>query len=47
MFSLQWLLTGIALGAVSVLPFVVWRHKRDKARTEEARKRAQASERMA
>ena len=47
MFSLQWLLTGIALGAVSVLPFVVWRHKCDKARTEEARKRAQASERMA
>ena len=47
MFSLQWLLTGIALGAVSVLPLVVLRHKRDKKRTEEARKRAQASERMA
>ncbi len=47
MFSLPWLLTGIALGAVSVLPLVVWRHKRDAKRTDEARKRAQTSERMA
>ena len=47
MFSLPWLLTGIALGAVSVLPFVVWAHKRDAKRTAEARKRAQTSERMA
>jgi len=47
MFSLPWLLAGIALGAVSVLPFVVWAHKRDAKRTAEARKRAQTSERMA
>jgi signal transduction histidine kinase len=47
MFSLPWLLTGIALGAVSVLPFVVWAHKRNSKRTDEARSRAQASERMA
>jgi len=47
MFSLPWLLTGIALGAVSVLPLVIWRHKRDAKRTLEARKRADASERMA
>ncbi len=47
MFSLPWLLTGIALGAVSVLPFVVWAHNRDAKRTGEARRRAQASERMA
>ena len=47
MFSLQWLITGIALGAVSVLPLFVWRHRRDAKRTDEARSRAQASERMA
>jgi signal transduction histidine kinase len=47
MFSLPWLLTGIALGAVSVLPLLVLRHKLDAKRTDEARKRAQASERMA
>lgn len=47
MFSLPWLITGIVLGAVSVLPWVVWRHKRDKRRADEARVRAQASERMA
>lgn len=47
MFSLPWLLTGIALGAVSVLPFIVWAHKRDAKRTDEARRRAQTSERMA
>jgi|TARA_B100001964_G_scaffold238733_1_gene304759 signal transduction histidine kinase len=47
MFSPTWLLTGIALGAVSVLPLVVWLHKRDAKRTTEARKRAQVSERMA
>ena len=47
MISWTWLLTGIALGAVSVLPFAIWRHRRDSRRTEEARKRAQISERMA
>ena len=47
MFSVPWLLTGIALGAVSVLPLVVWLHKRDQKKTDEARKRAQVSERMA
>ena len=47
MFSETWLITGIALGAVSVLPFAMWRHRRDVKRTEEANKRAQASERMA
>jgi len=47
MFSLPWLLAGIALGAVSVLPLFVWRHNRDAKRTDEARSRAQVSERMA
>ena len=47
MFSGTWLLAGIALGAVSVLPFAVWRHRRDVRRTEEAMSRAQGSERMA
>jgi signal transduction histidine kinase len=47
MFSWTWLIAGTALGAVSVLPYTIWRHKRDASRTEEARKRAQASERMA
>ncbi|MDP7005997.1 MAG: HAMP domain-containing sensor histidine kinase [Phycisphaerales bacterium] len=47
MFSLTWLLTGIAIGAVSVLPYTIWRHKRDAKRTDEARIRAAQSERMA
>ncbi|MCH2146232.1 MAG: ATP-binding protein [Phycisphaerales bacterium] len=47
MFSGTWLITGIALGAVSVLPFALWRHKRDVKKLEDAMKRAQASERMA
>ena len=47
MFSGTWLLTGIALGAVSVLPFAVWRHRRDVRRTKEALGRAQTHERMA
>ena len=47
MFSWTWLIAGTALGAVSVLPYTFWRHKRDAKRTDEARKRAQASERMA
>ena len=47
MLSLPWLLAGTALGAVSVLPFVIWAHKRNAKRTAEARKRAQTSERMA
>ena len=47
MFSGTWLITGIVLGAVSVLPFAMWRHRRDVKRTREANKRAQASERMA
>lgn len=47
MFSLTWLLTGIAIGAVSVLPFAIWRHRRDARRMEESRKLAQAAERMA
>ncbi len=47
MFSGTWLLAGIALGAVSVLPFALWRHKRDVKKLEDAMKRAQASERMA
>jgi signal transduction histidine kinase len=47
MFSWTWLIAGTALGAVSVLPFAFWRHKRDAKRTDEARKRAQVSERMA
>ncbi len=47
MFSWTWLLAGIALGAMSVLPFALWRHRREARRTEEARSRAQASERMA
>ncbi|MBC8201783.1 MAG: GHKL domain-containing protein [Planctomycetes bacterium] len=47
MFSWTWLIAGTALGAVSVLPYTIWRHKRDAKRTNEARKRAQASERMA
>lgn len=47
MFSEKWLIAGIALGAVSVLPFAMWRHRRDVKRTEEAIKRAQVSERMA
>ena len=47
MFSWTWLIAGTALGAVSVLPYIIWRHKRDAKRTDEARKRAQVSERMA
>jgi signal transduction histidine kinase len=47
MFSWTWLIAGTALGAVSVLPYTIWRHKRDAKRTDEARKRAQTSERMA
>lgn len=47
MFSWTWLITGIALGAMSVLPFAIYRHRREARRTEEARIRAQASERMA
>ena len=47
MFSWTWLVAGTAIGAVSVLPYTFWRHKRDAKRTDEARKRAQASERMA
>ncbi|MBT4524895.1 MAG: HAMP domain-containing histidine kinase [Phycisphaerae bacterium] len=47
MYSWTWLIAGTALGAVSVLPYTIWRHKRDVKRTEEARSRAQASERMA
>ncbi|MDP7009126.1 MAG: ATP-binding protein [Phycisphaerales bacterium] len=47
MFSLPWFIAGTALGAVSVLPIMVWRHKRDAARTAAATDRAQASERMA
>jgi signal transduction histidine kinase len=47
MFSWTWLIAGTALGAVSVLPYTIWRHKRDARRTDEARKRAQTSERMA
>ena len=47
MFSLPWFIAGTALGAVSVLPIMVWRHKRDAKRTAEATDRAQTSERMA
>ncbi len=47
MFSFTWLITGTVLGAVSVLPLLIWRHRKDRERTEEARQRAQASERMA
>ena len=47
MFSWTWLIAGTGLGAVSVLPFMVWRHKRDAKRTADATARAQASERMA
>ena len=47
MFPWTWLIAGTALGAVSVLPFMIWRHKRDEKRTAEATDRAQASERMA
>jgi len=47
MFSLTWLIAGIAIGAVSVLPYMFWHRKRDAMRTDEARKRAQTSERMA
>ena len=47
MFSWTWLIAGTALGAVSVLPYTIWRHKRDAKRTDEARKQAQTSERMA
>ncbi len=47
MFSGTWLLAGISLGAVSVLPFALWRHKRDVKKLEDAMKRAQISERMA
>ena len=43
MFSWTWLIAGTALGAVSVLPYTIWRHKRDAKRTDEARKRAQAT----
>ena len=42
-----WLIAGIALGAMSVLPFAIWHHRRETRRTEEARNRAQTSERMA
>ena len=47
MFSWTWLIAGTALGAVSVLPIMVWRHRRDSLRTADATDRAQASERMA
>jgi signal transduction histidine kinase len=47
MFSWTWLIAGTALGAVSVLPIMVWRHKRDAKRTDDATDRAMASERMA
>ena len=47
MFSWTCLIVGTALGAVSVLPYTIWRHKRDAKRTDEARSRAQQSERMA
>ncbi len=47
MFSWTWLIAGTAIGAVSVLPYTFCRHRRDVKRTDEARKRAQASERMA
>ena len=47
MFSWTWLIAGTALGAVSVIPYTISRHSRYSSRTEEARTRAQASERMA
>ena len=47
MFSWTWLIAGTALGAVSVLPIMIWRHRRDSQRTADATDRAQASERMA
>ena len=47
MFPFTWFIAGTAIGAVSVLPIMVWRHRRDAKRTAEATDRAQASERMA
>ena len=47
MFSLPWFIAGTTLGAVSVLPILILRHKRDAKRTAEATNRARASERMA
>ena len=43
----MWLIAGFALGAIASVPVVWWLHRREGRRTEDARQRATASERLA